>query len=541
MVLDFTFLEQIDSTSSEAMRRIENGYPQPFAIAARSQTQGRGRRGKSWVSEGGIYFSLALLPKDIHRLLTLSLDVGVCMAMWLEQKFGLKTTLKWPNDLLFEGKKLGGILVESSVSGQQVRGVVIGVGINVRPIINDEDYPRNSLEEILDRSLMVKIQESMELTAKNCAEFILDQLQVNSDFLSKFSRFDTAQSLWINEGHFFCDLGVNPLTGNLNLKSLQTSEVIHLSSANHDYSWWVLSQYSNLSATFMIGDMGNSGLKLAEVDSSLATISLGRFATANDLWEARSRLNLNGKVMAVGVVGENHFQDFANTLQVMGAVVWKIKKKTIRVQLKQYDLKQIGIDRLALMEGYLKKEFSKSKIKSIQNAIESKSEEDKSHSHSQLTGAILVSAGTATTIDVILSNGEYLGGLIMPGVQTSLIAMHASTALLPLLDAKKILESKDNLGQKLEPHLLSSRTSVNASGKSFRFPWLHPSGTEDAMRAGVLMGLNGALVLMKQQLQEQYPGVSFNCLASGGFGPHVDGACINSDLIFIGLQVIAVG
>lgn len=124
-------LPTVDSTNSELMRRARAGLMEPVLLAADEQTAGRGRMGKGWHSRAGqsLTFSLAmpLAPKDWSGL---SLAVGVSLAEALHPE----VKLKWPNDLWFQGRKLGGILVETAHMGQgpgAQRMVVAGIGINM--------------------------------------------------------------------------------------------------------------------------------------------------------------------------------------------------------------------------------------------------------------------------------------------------------------------------------------------------------------------------------------------------------------------------
>ncbi len=105
------------------------------AFVAARQRIGRGSRGRSWVSErGGLWCSVIARPASADAFAALSLRVGLAVADALEAQVpGLPAVaLKWPNDLLVEGRKVAGILCEASWSGSQCRWVVVGLGINVR-------------------------------------------------------------------------------------------------------------------------------------------------------------------------------------------------------------------------------------------------------------------------------------------------------------------------------------------------------------------------------------------------------------------------
>ncbi len=120
-------LPSIDSTNTELMRRARAGDRSPTLLVALEQSAGRGRRGKQWHSRpgGSLTFSLGL-PYQPADWSGLSLAVGVSLAESLHPEL----RLKWPNDLWWRGRKLGGILIEAAISGQQ-RYAVIGVGLNV--------------------------------------------------------------------------------------------------------------------------------------------------------------------------------------------------------------------------------------------------------------------------------------------------------------------------------------------------------------------------------------------------------------------------
>ena len=120
------------STNSVLLERARGGDIRPCLLMAQEQTQGRGRQGRPWQSSAGasLTFSLAL-PLKPQDWLGLSLAVGVSLADALDPA-GSHIALKWPNDLWLQGRKLGGILIETMAVAQQ-RICVVGVGINILP------------------------------------------------------------------------------------------------------------------------------------------------------------------------------------------------------------------------------------------------------------------------------------------------------------------------------------------------------------------------------------------------------------------------
>ncbi|UJJ32916.1 bifunctional biotin--[acetyl-CoA-carboxylase] ligase/biotin operon repressor BirA [Halopseudomonas maritima] len=126
--------QQIDSTNAEAQRSLLPGAPHPLVVLAEQQMAGRGRRGRPWSSPYGqnIYLSVVEpVSGGAHGLEGLSLLVGLCLVQSLEDVGYRGCQLKWPNDVLLNGAKLAGVLLEISgdLTGEAL--VVIGVGVNV--------------------------------------------------------------------------------------------------------------------------------------------------------------------------------------------------------------------------------------------------------------------------------------------------------------------------------------------------------------------------------------------------------------------------
>jgi len=129
---DADLLPVCDSTNAVLLAHAEAGAPSGAVVIAESQTAGRGRRGRTWVSASGESLTFSLLwrfaPGTVP--LGLSLAVGIAVTRALAKVGAGGTALKWPNDVLMNGKKLAGILVEL-VPGQ-THAAVIGIGLNLR-------------------------------------------------------------------------------------------------------------------------------------------------------------------------------------------------------------------------------------------------------------------------------------------------------------------------------------------------------------------------------------------------------------------------
>ena len=135
------FLAEVDSTNSEAERRLAVGQEAPFAVLARAQKAGRGRLGRKWHSapSGNLYLSLAFRPFiPPERLRPFTLWMGLALCAHVEKALGLKLGLKWPNDLQSpDGRKVAGMLTEARLDADSVRELVFGVGLNLTGAAKD--------------------------------------------------------------------------------------------------------------------------------------------------------------------------------------------------------------------------------------------------------------------------------------------------------------------------------------------------------------------------------------------------------------------
>jgi len=125
-------VEETGSTNADLLARAAT-LPGPLLLVARNQTAGRGRAGRSWLSssEGSLTFSLAWkFDGGLPRLTGLPLAVGVALADTLE-RLGVQVGLKWPNDVLRDGDKLAGILIETQAAAGGGVWAVIGIGLNL--------------------------------------------------------------------------------------------------------------------------------------------------------------------------------------------------------------------------------------------------------------------------------------------------------------------------------------------------------------------------------------------------------------------------
>ena len=155
--------DSIDSTNTVAFRRLPD-LPSLCVLAARDQTAGRGQRGNTWFTQPGknLTFSIvvkfgegSIPPLAAQDALWLNYLISNVLACFLDQE-GVRSEIKWPNDIYVQRRKLSGVLIENTLSGENLQAAVIGVGLNV----NQREFPQlanaTSLCRVLGRELSVE-------------------------------------------------------------------------------------------------------------------------------------------------------------------------------------------------------------------------------------------------------------------------------------------------------------------------------------------------------------------------------------------------
>ncbi len=184
-----------DSTNRVALELGHAGEPEGAVVLAEEQTAGRGRGGRAWHSERatGIYVTLLLRPKlaPVQAPL-LTMMAGLSAHSAVQALTGLEVDLKWPNDLLVRGRKLGGILTEMHAEPGQIRFVIVGIGLNV----NQEKFPGElaNLATSL-RAETGKPQSRMQLLVRLLHEFESDYNRfLREGVATVVARFESVSS-----------------------------------------------------------------------------------------------------------------------------------------------------------------------------------------------------------------------------------------------------------------------------------------------------------------------------------------------------------
>ena len=155
------YFDSIGSTNTEALEWAVQGAEEGCLVAADHQTQGRGRLGRRWVTNPGAALAFSLIlrptPHEVERLALFTALGALAVSQAVEESLSLRSMIKWPNDVLMEGRKCAGILTEAAWSGDRMDGVVVGIGINITreavPPPETVIFPATSVEEAAGRSI----------------------------------------------------------------------------------------------------------------------------------------------------------------------------------------------------------------------------------------------------------------------------------------------------------------------------------------------------------------------------------------------------
>jgi BirA family biotin operon repressor/biotin-[acetyl-CoA-carboxylase] ligase len=191
------YFDTIASTMDVAMELGIKGAPEGTLVLTESQTKGKGRLGRSWVSPKykGVYLSLILKPKVLPSqasMLTLLSAVSICEA--IKDIADLDVHIKWPNDILLGNKKLGGILTELNAEMDKINFVIIGIGLNVnndkKTLINGATSLREHKNEQINRvsliqAILRKIEENYILLHKKGAHPVIEKWREHSITLGR--------------------------------------------------------------------------------------------------------------------------------------------------------------------------------------------------------------------------------------------------------------------------------------------------------------------------------------------------------------------
>lgn len=505
--MEILYFPSLPSTSTYAAQLAKEGkIILPFAVRTDQQTAGRGRQGRSWLSpEGGLYLSLALpsVGQDPLRAAGIVAEV-------IEQAAHLRVTLKWPNDLLVNGKKLGGILCESSLQGDEWGPTIVGIGINLKALpstgMAGAEYLPTSLSEesLAEVSATALAEDLCRAFEKHWAG--RDAATVHEIFerysVAVGQVFSDADEQWVQ----YKGLAVDGGACFTKYPDGDLLEKLHSVAKSPRWSGQVPSSLPQI-----ICDIGNTTSKCAVFRDSecigLVRCPADKALPASFFDEIRTLVRRHFPrdlphplPLFVGSVNPPASEQIFNMASSHGFLPRTINKVPRRVWGQGYDRTALGVDRLAAMEGLLQH-------------LGHQSSRTRNDQH------LLVSAGTALTFDILSESGEHLGGMIAPGLRLMADSLAANAALLPRLEPKDFLTSHSKVGL--------------------------PANTQQAIASGIAAMVEGAVLSICSSFWPKGAGPKPRSLwITGGDGEvvhHLMGGTFLPNLALEGLRTLVFG
>jgi len=163
---NFFYYPSVTTTMDVARKAAKDGASEGTVVVAEEQTTGRARLGRTWINPPGVVAVSIILRPEMSQLIRLTMVAALATSRCIEKATGLKTTIKWPNDVLIRGKKVSGILTESALRGQSVDWAVIGIGINV-------NFDPGAYAEIADIATSLSVELGREVSQLNVLVHLL--------------------------------------------------------------------------------------------------------------------------------------------------------------------------------------------------------------------------------------------------------------------------------------------------------------------------------------------------------------------------------
>lgn len=213
MRMQLQYYDILESTNITAVEKAAEGAPEGTVIIAAKQSQGSGRMNRVWSSpSGGLWFSIVLRPKTApEHIAQLTLLAGVAVLKTVKKLYrNCSPKIKWPNDLLLDGKKFCGILSEMRLDEKgAVDYAVLGIGVNVN--LQEKDFP-----------------EELKNTAVSLLMYSADYHSCNEVLMNFLNEFTAMYSEWLSNGsdNLFCEWKSNNCTIGKNIQVKDDDKVI---------------------------------------------------------------------------------------------------------------------------------------------------------------------------------------------------------------------------------------------------------------------------------------------------------------------------
>lgn len=211
--------ETITSTNDHAKSLGEDGYDEGYVVTADSQSNGRGRKGRTFYSpdSGNLFMSLLLRPNiSIEQSQKITTLAALCVSRALDELFNINTGIKWVNDIYLSGRKISGILTEVCLSADnKLDFVVLGIGVNIftpkegfpeelsniaGAVFNGSDYSKTEREEIRDKVLSKILELFVEYYNRDEIRPFMDEYRERSIIIGKdvtYNSFDKESSVHV--------------------------------------------------------------------------------------------------------------------------------------------------------------------------------------------------------------------------------------------------------------------------------------------------------------------------------------------------------
>ncbi len=189
------FLSEVASTNTLAMEMAADGAPEGTIVIAETQTGGKGRLGRKWISpKGNLYLSVVLRPDiPMQKAPLITLTGAVAVASAIRTTCGLAAGIKWPNDILISGKKVSGLLTEMSAEQDRIRHIVLGIGVDVNMEMVELPPEVRSLTTTLAAEAGAKINRNalLQQVLRDLERWYQKFLENGADVLEEWNKLNT--------------------------------------------------------------------------------------------------------------------------------------------------------------------------------------------------------------------------------------------------------------------------------------------------------------------------------------------------------------
>ena len=209
------YFEETDSTQNFALQIAQNKKENGTIIIAQKQTHGKGRLNRKWISpKGGIWFSIILHPTfTIEESMLLPIVSSISLSNAIHKSLNLKTTVKWPNDVTLNGKKVAGMLIDASFQSNTIENIVLGIGINYK--INKKELENKIKKSSNFYGVETLLNQSEDENPINLVKNFLHELENNIERLTNGKKAKILNEWTKNSETIHANVIVNTSNGKI--------------------------------------------------------------------------------------------------------------------------------------------------------------------------------------------------------------------------------------------------------------------------------------------------------------------------------------